>query len=118
MSEYGTSLFVLCSCREAWFANRCFKFAGVLVAMMASTIPVSILGVKFAMRVVPFWTPEQFSQYRHRCFTLTTSDSDLHAVSPRYGHVVWERDRDHHGVAELRSERARVSCPPTSLNAR
>jgi len=42
-------------------SRRCQNmFAGVLVAMMASTIPVSILGVKFAMRVVPFWTPEQF----------------------------------------------------------
>ncbi|KAF8501786.1 UPF0014-domain-containing protein [Russula emetica] len=35
-------------------------FGAVLIAMLASTIPVSILGVKFAMRVFPFWTPVQY----------------------------------------------------------
>jgi hypothetical protein len=40
-----------------------FKFRAVLIAMLASTIPVSILGIQFAMRVSPFWTPEQFGQY-------------------------------------------------------
>lgn len=40
------------------------KFPIVLVALLASTIPVSILGTQFAMLVLPFWTPEQFSQYR------------------------------------------------------
>jgi hypothetical protein len=39
------------------------KFPAVLFAMLGSTIPVAILGVQFAMRIVPFWTPEQFSQY-------------------------------------------------------
>ena len=38
------------------------KFGAVFIAMVASTIPVSILGLKFSMRVFPFWTPEQFSQ--------------------------------------------------------
>ena len=42
----------------------CVKFPTVLIALLASTIPVSILGLKFAMRIFPFWTPEQFSQYR------------------------------------------------------
>ena len=101
----------LCSCREAWFA-KFFQFAAVLVAMMASTIPVSILGVKVAMRVVPFWTPEQFSQYRHR-FPIPFLTDHLCVVSPRYGHAVRERDRGHHGVAELHPERARVGCPLT-----
>jgi len=36
------------------------KFPAVLFAMLGSTIPVAILGVQFAMRIVPFWTPEQF----------------------------------------------------------
>jgi hypothetical protein len=39
------------------------KFGAVLIAMLASTIPVSILGVQFAMRVFPFWSPGQFSEY-------------------------------------------------------
>jgi len=76
MSEYGTWGLIpvrVGSCREAWFA-KFFKFAAVLVAMMASTIPVSVLGVKFAMRVMPFWTPEQFSQYRHRFPTPFLTD--------------------------------------------
>jgi hypothetical protein len=38
------------------------KFVGVLIAMLASTIPVSILGVQFAMRVYPFWSPGKFSK--------------------------------------------------------
>jgi len=35
-------------------------FPAVLIALLASTIPVSILGLKFAMHIFPFWTPEQF----------------------------------------------------------
>ncbi|KAI0306206.1 hypothetical protein B0F90DRAFT_1697057 [Multifurca ochricompacta] len=35
-------------------------FSAVLVAMLAGTIPISILGARFAMDVVPFWTPEQY----------------------------------------------------------
>ena len=30
--------------------------------MLCATAPVSILGTRFAMSIVPFWTPEQFSQ--------------------------------------------------------
>jgi hypothetical protein len=36
------------------------QFPAVLVAMLVSTIPISILGVHFAMDVAPFWTPEQY----------------------------------------------------------
>ena len=43
--------------------NSFVKFGAVLIAMLASTIPVSILGVQFAMRVFPFWTPAQYSDY-------------------------------------------------------
>ena len=38
------------------------KFGAVLFAMLASTMPVSILGIQFAMRVYPFWTPAQYSE--------------------------------------------------------
>ncbi|KAH9978439.1 UPF0014-domain-containing protein [Russula vinacea] len=43
-------------------AKRRYKdmFRTVFVALLASTIPVSILGVRFSMSVFPFWTPEQF----------------------------------------------------------
>ena len=38
------------------------KFPAVLVAMHGSTIPISIIGTKFVMSVIPFWDPPQFSK--------------------------------------------------------
>ncbi|KAL4246435.1 UPF0014 family protein [Abortiporus biennis] len=35
-------------------------FPAVLLGMLCSTIPVSILGIRFAMSVEPFWKPEQY----------------------------------------------------------
>ncbi|KAH7884299.1 UPF0014-domain-containing protein [Phlebopus sp. FC_14] len=35
-------------------------FLSVLLSMMGSTIPVSIIGARWAMAVDPFWTPEQY----------------------------------------------------------
>ncbi|KAI0695365.1 UPF0014-domain-containing protein [Cytidiella melzeri] len=35
-------------------------FASVLTAMLGSTIPVSVVGARFAMSVTPFWTPAQY----------------------------------------------------------
>ncbi|EMD31484.1 hypothetical protein CERSUDRAFT_119707 [Gelatoporia subvermispora B] len=35
-------------------------FPSVLVGMLGSTIPVSIIGIRFAMDVEPFWKPEQY----------------------------------------------------------
>jgi len=29
--------------------------------MLFSTIPISILGIRFAMGIEPFWQPEQYS---------------------------------------------------------
>lgn len=37
-----------------------YMFPAVLIAMLGSTIPISILGSKFAMSVEPFWTPIQY----------------------------------------------------------
>ncbi|KAH9831651.1 UPF0014-domain-containing protein [Rhodofomes roseus] len=37
-----------------------FMFPSVLVGMLGSTIPVSIIGIRFAMAVDPFWKPEQY----------------------------------------------------------
>jgi len=42
--------------------RRCRNMVpSVLIAMLAANIPVAILGVRFAMGVREFWTPEQFS---------------------------------------------------------
>ncbi|KZV62392.1 UPF0014-domain-containing protein [Peniophora sp. CONT] len=46
-------------------ANKCKMryprmFFVVLAAMTLSTIPVSIIGIRFAMSVNPFWKPEQY----------------------------------------------------------
>ena len=38
------------------------KFPAVLMAMLGSTIPISIIGTKFAMSVTPFWAPIRFSK--------------------------------------------------------
>ncbi|KAF8554434.1 hypothetical protein OG21DRAFT_1060377 [Imleria badia] len=35
-------------------------FSSVLMSMLGSTIPVSIIGARYAMAVDPFWTPEQY----------------------------------------------------------
>ncbi|KAH9945127.1 UPF0014-domain-containing protein [Epithele typhae] len=35
-------------------------FPTVLIGMLGSTLPVSIIGIRFAMAVEPFWKPEQY----------------------------------------------------------
>ncbi|KAG9314935.1 hypothetical protein JVU11DRAFT_4043 [Chiua virens] len=35
-------------------------FSSVLVSMLGSTVPVSIIGARYAMSVDPFWTPAQY----------------------------------------------------------
>ncbi|KAH0832981.1 hypothetical protein J3R83DRAFT_11959 [Lanmaoa asiatica] len=35
-------------------------FSSVLMSMLGSTIPVSIIGARYAMAVDPFWAPEQY----------------------------------------------------------
>jgi len=35
-------------------------FSSVLLSMLGSTIPVSIIGARYAMAVEPFWKPEQY----------------------------------------------------------
>ncbi|KAF9447402.1 hypothetical protein P691DRAFT_671565 [Macrolepiota fuliginosa MF-IS2] len=37
-----------------------YMFTSVLCAMLCSTIPVSIIGTRYAMAVDPFWTPIQY----------------------------------------------------------
>ncbi|KAG0708124.1 UPF0014-domain-containing protein [Suillus ampliporus] len=37
-----------------------YMFSSVLFAMLFSTIPVSAIGVRFAMDIDPFWKPEQY----------------------------------------------------------
>ncbi|KZS92532.1 UPF0014-domain-containing protein [Sistotremastrum niveocremeum HHB9708] len=37
-----------------------YMFPSVLVAMACSTIPVSLLGSRFAMSIEPFWKPDQY----------------------------------------------------------
>ncbi|KAH7904997.1 hypothetical protein BJ138DRAFT_1073132 [Hygrophoropsis aurantiaca] len=35
-------------------------FPSVLISMVGSTIPVSVIGIRYAMAVDPFWKPEQY----------------------------------------------------------
>jgi hypothetical protein len=39
------------------------QFSSVLFGMLSSTIPVSIIGSKFAMSNQPFWSPMQYGPY-------------------------------------------------------
>jgi hypothetical protein len=39
------------------------QFPSVLFSMLGSTIPVSIIGARFAMSVEPFWTPERYGKH-------------------------------------------------------
>ena len=32
--------------------------------MLGSTIPVSIIGARFAIAVEPFWVPDQFGEFK------------------------------------------------------
>lgn len=85
--------------------------------MLASTIPVSILGVQFAMRVFPFWTPAQYSEYCYPFPEVSFARTDKRYLSPSRGYAVWERDRGRLGVDELHSKGTRVSRIIQPLNA-
>lgn len=38
------------------------QFPFILLSMMCGTIPISILGERFAMQQRPFWKPDQYSE--------------------------------------------------------
>lgn len=40
------------------------QFPAVLLAMLVSTLPISMITTSFIMPVEPFWRPEQYSEYR------------------------------------------------------
>lgn len=39
------------------------QFPFILLSMMCGTIPISILGERFAMQQRPFWKPDQYSEF-------------------------------------------------------
>ena len=38
------------------------QFFSAFIAMLCATAPVSILGTRFGMSIIPFWRPEQFGE--------------------------------------------------------
>ena len=62
------------------------KFPAVFVAMLGSTIPIGILGVKFAMAVTPFWAPVQFSK---ATFLRSKKLPRQFFFSSYSGHALW-----------------------------
>ena len=48
--------------------------------MVGSTIPVSIIGIRFAMSVQPFWSPEQYSKHIHARLSHHIADNDLKSL--------------------------------------
>lgn len=69
--------------------------------MLCSTIPVSVIGVRFAMGAEPFWTPSQYSTIYP---TGTTTFRDAELDSSCGGHALRERHLWHRCVAQLHSE--------------
>ena len=74
--------------------------------MLGSTIPVSIIGIRFAMSVDPFWKPEQYSEHPNadlkKSFTDTLSSS-------RRRYALWSDNLRHRRRNQLYSERDLVS---------
>ena len=67
------------------------KFPAVLVAMLCSTIPISILGTKFAMAATPFWDPIQFGTVYSlaKKFSSSRANTSLYSFSPYSWHALW-----------------------------
>lgn len=40
--------------------------------MLGSTIPVSIIGIRYAIAADPFWKPEQYSTHALLCMSIAT----------------------------------------------
>ena len=74
---YGTHENFLHNAMYTLFLLSVPKFPAVLVAMLGSTIPISIIGAKFAMSVTPFWTPTQFSKVDHAPSRLSFQHTNL-----------------------------------------
>jgi len=74
--------------------------------MLGSTIPVSIIGTRFAMSTEPFWTPVQYGLFLF--FQIRRCDIDcLCSTHRRYAlrkYHVWD-----HRLGELRSQRIEVT---------
>ncbi len=43
------------------------QFFSVLLGMLGSTLPVSLIGTRFAMSVKPVWTPDKYSMSLSGC---------------------------------------------------
>lgn len=56
------------------------QFASVFLAMLISTIPVSVVGIQLAMSVEPFWKPMQFSKLIHLCTSSLYAPANNHSV--------------------------------------
>lgn len=53
------------------------KFYSSFIAMFCAIVPVSIIGTRFAMSIIPFWTPEHFSKSSAFLTNLWSSDKVL-----------------------------------------
>ncbi len=98
----GTSLL------SSWIDLRSpFQFSSVLAGMLGSTIPVSIIGVRYAMSIEPFWKPEQYSASLS-CPPLS-SQLVKRTTSPNCGDAVWKHDLRHRRFCDICSQRNLVS---------
>lgn len=82
------------------------QFPSVLLGMLGSTIPVSLIGIRFAMGVEPFWKPNQYSTCTLAMLFTGTST----AYSPRCRNVVREYHIRHSRISNIRAEGDIVGC--------
>lgn len=75
--------------------------------MLGSTIPISILGTRYAMAVNPFWTPAQYSA----SYVFSNSTRSLIQVSsPDCRYALRCNDLWYHCLNKLHLEGINVSC--------
>jgi len=87
-------------------ADLTIKFFSSFVAMFCAIAPVSIIGTRFAMSIVPFWTPEQFSE---RSVSPGNQWESYQVSSPRRWDAFWKLHFGDRGLHRLCAQRVRVS---------
>ncbi|PPQ66903.1 hypothetical protein CVT24_008518 [Panaeolus cyanescens] len=89
-------------------------FPAVLIAMLGSTIPISILGAKFAMSVQPFWTPIQYIPIVGMLCGATIS-----GIVVAVGHILkeFQESRDKVEIYLAFGATRMEACRPTAIQA-
>ena len=77
--------------------------------MLGSTIPVSIIGARFSMSVIPVWKPSQYGGYTTACPFSSHSFDTLTIASSHRWHAMWKYRLSYCHCRKLHLARASVS---------